>query len=153
MSINFKIHHCTVSVRNIEESSGFYSIFGFKLVLRWAASDGSLEIAHYLRSDGFLLEMFQYKANESLPFQDRAAGNDLDELGIKHIAFRVDNIRSVFEELRNMDCGKMTEILSGRTGIDYFFIADPDGNWVEVVQDDRELNTQHPHYLTSPGGN
>ena len=31
------------------------------------------------------------------------------------------------------------EITEGRTGIKYFFINDPDGNWVEIVQDDRAL--------------
>jgi len=31
---------------------------------------------------------------------------------------------------------KSVEIKHGRTGIDYFFIKDPSGNFIEFVQDD-----------------
>jgi catechol 2,3-dioxygenase-like lactoylglutathione lyase family enzyme len=82
--------------------------------------------------------MFQYAANRDLQPDNRAIGNDLEVLGVKHIAFEVADLYSAHEELRALNTA-ITDIVRGRTGIDYFFIADPDGNWVEVVQDDRDF--------------
>jgi glyoxylase I family protein len=134
----FKLHHWTLSVRDIEKSNQFYSIFGFKIVLRWTSQDNSLTIVHLSRDDEFLLEMFEYAANRELQPDSQAVGNDLEVLGVKHIAFEVADLNSTHEELSALKFA-ITDIVHGRTGIDYFFIADPDGNWVEVVQDNRNL--------------
>lgn len=147
MEILFKPHHCTLSVRDIDKSSAFYSIFGFKLVLRWAAPDNSLAIAHLARDDNFILELFQYESNRKLGPVNPAIGNDLERLGIKHIAFKVEDLSGAAEEFKRMNCGQMTDIQDGRTGIRYFFVADPDGNWVEITQDNRALNSDNPVFI------
>lgn len=139
MESSFVFHHFTLSVRDIRQSATFYRIFGFKPVLRWAAPDESLVIVHLSRTDGLILELFKYASNGDLPPSALTTGNDLDQVGIKHVAFRVPDIQTAARELKAMNCGEMTDVQHGRTGIDYFFIADPDGNWVEVAQDDRDL--------------
>jgi catechol 2,3-dioxygenase-like lactoylglutathione lyase family enzyme len=93
--------------------------------------------------------MFRYAINKDLSPMALAAGNDLEKLGVKHVAFSVSDINAAFEEFKAANCGEMTDIQHGRTGIDYFFIADPDGNWVEVVQDDRKLRPGNPVSTTS----
>jgi len=140
----FGLHHCTLSVRDTEKSAGFYAIFGFKLALRWTAEDASLVITHLTRDDGFILELFEYGSNRELPLNRPQIGNDLERTGVKHIAFSVADLRAAAAELQKMNCGEMTEIKLGRTGIEYLFIADPDGNWVEIVQDDRSLDPSDP---------
>lgn len=147
MDMLFKPHHCALSVRDIDESAAFYDIFGFKLVLRWVARDCSLTIAHLSRDSEFILELFQYESNKGLDPIHPTVGNDLERLGVKHIAFNVADLSAAAAEFREMYFGEMTEIQHGRTGIDYFFVADPDGNWVEITQDDRTLSPDHPTFL------
>jgi glyoxylase I family protein len=134
------VHHVTLSVRNIDRSADFYSIFGFKLVLQWEAPDGPLAIAHLLRNDGFILELFQYAENSDAPIAGPDVGNDLQQLGVKHFAFRVTELEAAHNELLGKQWGRLTSIQPGRTGLKFFFIADPDGNWVEIVEDSRALS-------------
>ncbi len=140
----YVLHHVTLSVRDIYKTADFYAVFGFKLVLRWVDSDDSLAIAHFARKDGFILEMFQYGRNGGRSRPELEVGNDLEDLGVKHIAFKVSDIRAARTELLAIECGELTEIQPGRTGVEYFFVADPDGNWVEILQDDRSLDSENP---------
>lgn len=146
MEMSFKPHHFALSVRDVNRSIAFYGIFGFKLVLQWVALDDSLTISH-LAIDDFVLELFSYASNENGDSLRLAVGNDLERLGVKHLAFSVMDLVAAAAELSEMRCGEMTEIQRGRTGIDYFFIADPDGNWLEITQDDRDLSADHPIFL------
>lgn len=138
--MHFETHHFTLSVRNIETSTAFYALFGFRRVFEWVAEDDSLTIVHLSAGDGIILEMFQYSSNRGVLPSQPAVGNDLEALGVKHIAFSVTDLDATFQEMEARQCGQMTRIQHGRTEIDYFFIADPDGNWVEVVKDDRMLS-------------
>ena len=139
--IPFTPHHWTLSVSSADASAAFYAAFGFRTALTWAAEDGSLTISHLARDDGFILELFEYAANRGRGPASLEPGNDLELRGVKHMAFRVPDLAETARAFRQMDCGMTTEIQHGRTGISYFFIADPDGNWVEIVQDDRTLDT------------
>lgn len=150
MEILFRPHHCALSVRDTGESAAFYSIFGFKLVLQWTAPDDSLTIVHLARDDDFILELFEYESNRKLGPVNITVGNDLERLGVKHIAFKVDDLSGAAEEFKRMNSGEMTGIQNGRTGIRYFFIADPDGNWVEITQDNRALNPDDPAFVGGP---
>lgn len=140
----FKVHHFTISVRDIDDSSRFYTLFGFELALRWDALDGSLSIAHLADESGFILEMFQYNENATLPRPQIDIGNNLYDLGVKHFAFRVADVHAAWAELNSIEYIEITEIRQGRTGVEYFFASDPDGNWVEIVQDDRSLDSGNP---------
>lgn len=115
---------------------------------KWAARDGSLIIAHLSRAEGFILEMWQYAVNRKRPIAELAVGNDLELPGVKHIAFKVSDVRAAYAELLATERGELTKVQLGRTGVEYFFIADPDGNWVEIVQDDRRLDVENPVSLT-----
>jgi catechol 2,3-dioxygenase-like lactoylglutathione lyase family enzyme len=132
----FSIHHGTLSVADLDRSIAFYSHFGFEPVTRWAAEDGSLGIVH-LSLGGIILELFCYAANNSKVSGLYGVGNDLEQIGVKHLALRVSSLHAAKALLADLDMPTGTEISHGRTGIDYFFVQDPDGLWLEIVEDHR----------------
>jgi glyoxylase I family protein len=142
-------HHVTISVRDLDSTVAFYSELGWQLVLRWDDPDGSLRIAHLALADGQLLEVFAYAANTALPPPaPLGVGNDLETVGVKHFGVRVDDLEKARGRLVDKWPDRVTPIRRGRTGIDYFFVCDPDGLWVEVVHDTRALDPNHPTLLS-----
>jgi catechol 2,3-dioxygenase-like lactoylglutathione lyase family enzyme len=143
----FSPHHVALSVRDCAASARFYEFFGYEVVLTWQAEDDSLTIVHLMRSDGQVVELFGYAANRAAAPLTPAPGNDLDRLGLKHFAFNVEDIEGAREAILAATLGEVTPIVHGRTRIAYFFVRDPDGNWVEIVQEDRGLDPQRPWQL------
>ena len=134
--MEFRTHHVAISVRDVGVTTEFYRLFGFEPVFRM--DDVDLSIAHLARPDGLMLEVFRYPANEGAPRLHADAGNDMESLGVKHFAFRVDDVHSVHGAL--VERGhEVTDVRHGRADVDFFFVADPDGMWVEILQDDRDL--------------
>lgn len=132
-----QFHHIALSVRNLSMSQAFYEQLGFKQVHRWDADDNSLIIVH-LKLGGVVLELFAYASNfATRPLQLEVA-NNLTQIGVKHFGLEVANVRKCLEDMRatGYETSK-PEITKGRTDVDYFFIKDPDGMWVEIVQDNR----------------
>jgi glyoxylase I family protein len=140
-------HHVAISVRDLKSTLDFYRRFGFELVLRWDAPDDSLSIAHLVGAGGVVLEVFRYSANADELMPNLEVGNDLERIGVKHFGFKVSDIRTTHREMSAEFGQRVTDIQHGRTGIDYFFVCDPDGLWVELVQDDRALDATNPTYL------
>jgi glyoxylase I family protein len=134
--MEFRTHHVSISVRDVAATTEFYRLFGFEPVFRM--DDVDLSIAHLARPDGLMLEVFRYPENEDAPKLHADAGNDMEAMGVKHFAFRVDDVRSVHGELVGRGY-EVTEVRHGRADVDFFFVADPDGMWVEILQDDRDL--------------
>ncbi|MEM9243957.1 MAG: VOC family protein [Pseudomonadota bacterium] len=133
----FVFHHVAISVSNPQRSIAFYQQLGFKPVFEWAADDGSLQIIH-LDLAGTLLELFAYKNFEPLKQQGKKVETDLPRIGVKHFALRVQSIEDAKQHVLEKGIADQIEIKRGRTGIDYFFIQDPDGIWVEIVEDNRQ---------------
>lgn len=146
-SRGFRAHHTAISVRDLDATASFYAALGFRLCVQWQARDGSLTITHFGSPGGHFLEVFWYAKNAKLAPLDLALGNDLTAIGVKHLAFSVDDIRAAREELVGKGFATATPIQRGRTEMDYFFVRDPDGMWVEVTQDDREVGPERPIFL------
>lgn len=149
--IEFAPHHVTLSVRDWAHSVHFYEFFGYRTVLTWQADDDSLTITHMMRSDGQVVELFAYAANRAAAPLALGQGNDLDQLGLKHFAFTVRDLKSARDAVLAAALGEVTPIVEGRTRIAYFFVKDPDGNWVEIVQENRSLDPDRPWYLGPSG--
>jgi glyoxylase I family protein len=132
--VQYRFHHVALSVKDRRASVEFYERFGFREVLVWEAEDGSLSITH-LRLGDSTLELFNYR--DAFDDADRRSepGNNLLEIGPKHLALVTESLEKSHRELA--DVGGLTAITEGRTGLRYFFVPDPDGIWVEVVEPSR----------------
>ena len=136
----FSIHHVAIGVTDLEKSVPFYEQLGFEVVMQWQADDRSLSIVH-MRLNGMLLELFCYAGEpREEGMNELTLASDLKRIGTRHFGLKVDDIeasRQRMVELGLME-GQVT-VTRGRTGIKYFFLRDPDGLFIEVVQDDRAL--------------
>ena len=133
----FSPHHVAISVSSLEQSTAFYEKLGFTEVMRWQADDGGLTIVQ-MQLVGLLLEMFCYASPKEGEVKGRSLESDLKMLGTKHFGLRVADIEMARKQLiENGLIDAFVSVTKGRTGINYLFLRDPDGMFVEIVQDDR----------------
>lgn len=133
----FRIHHVSINVTDIAKSKAFYHELGFVECHQYATEDGGLKIAHLLGGN-CIVELFCYSASPDA----RNLSREIEHrqfIGIDHFSLETDNIDKAYEMLTNY-LSEGTGILQGRTYIRYFFINDPDGNRIEIVEDKRGYN-------------
>lgn len=129
----FNINHVAISVTNKEASVEFYKKFGFKEFKSWEAEDESIKI-EMLKLENTVLEIFCYQENTQLPETAKSIATDLPVIGTKHFALGVENIEEAKKFVLENNICKDVEIKVGRLGKPYFFIADPDGILVEIIE-------------------
>jgi catechol 2,3-dioxygenase-like lactoylglutathione lyase family enzyme len=135
--MSYSPHHTAISVRNLGVSVTFYESLGFREIHRYDEDDDSMSIVHMKLGESFL-EIFFYKKNiTAAPIEQGFAG-DPEVVGVKHIALRADDLEAALDDMRTKGYANSdTHIIQGRTKVSYFFIQDPDGMWVEFVNDKR----------------
>lgn len=129
----FNINHVAISVTNKEASVEFYKKFGFKEFKSWEAEDESIKI-EMLKLENMVLEIFCYQENTPLPETAKRIATDLPVIGTKHFALGVENIEEAKKFVIENNICKDVEIKVGRLGKPYFFIANPDGILVEIIE-------------------
>ena len=133
------IHHIAITVKDIKKSISFYEKLGFREVFHWISEDKTLEIVNMKLGDIFL-EIFSFSSYKEIPELHRDLWENLKIIGVKHFALKTEKIEKTLEYLKKEGIAdKDTKVNKGRTGILYFFIKDPDGIFVEIVQDNRNL--------------
>jgi len=109
----------------------FYAKLGFRRVRSWRDESGSVCIVHLALND-YLLEVFWYSDHRPRSLESAELENDLRVVGVKHFALQVSDLQQALAALREHGyADNSTSISLGRTGIHYFFIKDPSGNWLE----------------------
>ncbi|MFN8621789.1 MAG: VOC family protein [Chloroflexota bacterium] len=125
------VHHMGLMCRDIRAMEAWYTQhFGFRRAR--AIGSGSDEIL-FLAADGFYLELFV--AAEPSPVGP-LTGPGPSYPGWRHLAFKVDDVDAVLAEM-----GDDAHITAGPMSFDAFipgwktvWVADPDGNIVEISQ-------------------
>ena len=140
------MYHTGLVVQDLDKSVQFYrDVIGLKVVRELERNGGPIaQVVGYpdahLRGamlglegeEGNILELIQYlnPIAASRPTTERSV------LGGSHIAFYVDDIEQAFQELVSnggQPLNPPVEIAPGRSGC---YMQDPDGNWIELIQQD-----------------
>ena len=119
--MQFSFYHENYNVRDLDRSLAFYrDALGLTEQRRIVAPDGSFIIV--------------YLANENAPFEleltwlrDHPQKYDLGECEF-HLAFRADDFKAAHALHEQMGC-----ICYENPSMGIYFIADPDGYWLEII--------------------
>ena len=119
--MKFVINHNNLNVLDLNKSIAFYQqALGLKEVRRKEASDGSFILV-------FLGDGQTPHSIELTWLRDRTEAYNLGENEF-HIAFTVDDFAAAHALHSEMGC-----ICYENKGMGIYFIADPDGYWLEVI--------------------
>ena len=113
--------------RSRESSSpGLSSIVGY--------DDAHIRVALLTGTDGHVLELIQY-VNPAGTMRDADQQYERSLSGATHLAFLVDDIEGVFQRLLAAGGTQLNPPVETRPGVQACYIQDPDGNWIELVED------------------
>ena len=129
----FNFNHVTISVDNLENTIKFYKNFGFQMYKEY--HDENVDIV-MLKLENIILEMFHYQEKEELPEHSKELGIDLKTVGNKHFGLGVKDIIEAKKFIEdNKLCNGEITITNGRLGKPYFFIKDPNGILMEIIEE------------------
>ena len=119
--MNFKFIHNNFNVLDLDKSLAFYrEALGLKEVRRILGPDGQFILAYL--GDGETSH-----ALELTWLRDRKAPYNLGDNEF-HLAFRVDDYEAALAKHKKMGC-----VCYENESMGIYFIADPDGYWLEIV--------------------
>jgi lactoylglutathione lyase len=126
--------HVGLSVADLEAAEGFYtSAFGFERQLAFELSPHPIRGVMLTHPDGFRLERFEHSA--SVPGLQAATPIEAHATrGYNHFALRSEDIDRLWERAIEAGAsGVMPPAPSPEPGVRFAFLADPEGNLVELV--------------------
>jgi glyoxylase I family protein len=124
-----KMHHIAISVSDLDKSLQFYkNILGFVEAKSFEREDLGAR-AVFITLDSIQIELWHF--TEQTKNSDDLF--DLQILGIKHLAFAVNNIEEKHKELKaqGIDISKPKTAATGK----YCFFKDPDGIPLELYEE------------------
>ena len=157
-----KLHHFSIAVRDLDESIRWYeAIFGLRLERQGSLSSPEITGRNaFLARDGIRVELWSLDGAAPVPAERLEPNTDLLTGGTKHIAFEVDGLQSVVDELvrRGVDIATVqrnqgephlfeehpeTEPGTGKGPAFAAFVRDPDGTLIELL-DPGQLASSSP---------
>lgn len=130
----FQADHYAISVKDLNASIAFYQALEFQIVKKFQAEDESLSIVH-MKNGNFILELFAYREYKDIPKTSLSLNEDLPIVGSKHFGLYVQDLKKAADYLLEKQLiKKEPEIRTGRLGRSYFFISDPNGILVEIIE-------------------
>ncbi len=129
-----KLGHIALSVSNLERSVAFYGKhFGLRRGKKYDHQDKGFSIA-FLQKGDITLELFEFRSHKPLPAYRRRLDKDLKTLGVKHFSVEVADIEGIYKKLKRAKVVFGTDLRVFANGARYFFIKDPDGILVEIME-------------------
>jgi len=121
------IGHNAYRVRDLDKSLAFYcGILGFKEAFRLYRDDGSTWLVYVLVNDDTFIELF--------PGGEEALEIGPKSIAYTHVSLAVDDIFATVRELAGRGLEVIGEPKMGRDYNYQFWITDPDGNRIELMQ-------------------
>jgi len=119
------IDHVAITVRDLQETIDFYAKLGFKPAQR---SETPKQMIQFLEAGQARLEVFAPK--------EKTTSKELDEqdLGMKHIAIKVDDIWKTYKELKEKGVVFDSEPWRTSVGNTIAFFKDPNGILLQLLQ-------------------
>ena len=120
------VDHVAITVKDLARSIAFYQKLGFAVIRQ---SENPTQRMVFVGNGLAELELFGLKdeaAKEVPPLQN-------DEVGLKHIAFHVDDLEGVVDALKQKGITFTTEIRRSGPRASIFF-TDPDGTILQLLE-------------------
>ena len=134
--------HTGIITKNIKESLYFYhDILGLEIIQEFTDDSEYINkitgiengIAHFIKlkaTDGTVIELLEYPSHPTEPHK-----LSILNVGVLHIALRVENAENAYQELNQKNIKTLSEPVLSSEGIaKVFFCIDPDGTRVELVE-------------------
>ncbi len=120
--------HAALNVKDLDRSLAFYSgILGFPEMLRLHKDDGSTWLVYLRITDDQYLELFPGAEEDRAPKSWHANG-------VTHICLSVADIEKIVGNLTARGVKLIVPLKDGADGNRQAWIADPDGNRIELMQ-------------------
>ncbi len=123
--------HTSISVNDLSESREFYeSVFNFKFRSEGERKELKSKFLNLEDENHNVIELFKH--DNPTPLSDDLM--NMQKVGIKHIAFIVDNIEKVIKNSRKYNSKIIWPPKEGITVKRVAFISDPNGIPIELVE-------------------
>lgn len=120
-----QLGHVAYSVSDLEASLDFYCAkLGLQEAFRLYHDDGSTWIVYLLVGQGGFIELFP----GGTPGAGRVEGS------YRHLCLAVDDMAATLEDLRGRGLALEGEANRGKDGNVQFWLTDPDGNRIELME-------------------
>ena len=128
MSPILGVHHIAIIASDYQRSKHFYTaILGAEILHEtYRAARQSYKLDLRL-PDGVQIELFSFPHPPPRPSRPEACG-------LRHLAFKVENVAKAVEYFENQGISCEDIRLDEFTGMQYTFLADPDGLPIELYQ-------------------
>lgn len=129
-----RVLHVGISVSDMDRSLKWYrDVLGFDELLKDSyVPPLSARVCFVRGCGGYQIELFQYDSPKAIPADRLDPDMDLQTIGTKHVAFLVDDMKSLKEHFLRNKVDIAHEI--NMDGESVMFIRDPDGVLLEFMQ-------------------
>ena len=147
--------HIALRVNDLERSLAFYGKLGFPEFLCLTQEDGRTWIAYLRVSDSLFIELFPGGDGSDVPGPETT--------GVNHLCLTTDDIEKTAAHLESVGIAATSPLVASRRGVDGnrgMWIADPDGNRIEIMEMAADCvqyealkavqNGEPPHVLVRP---
>ena len=122
------MHHVALISGDYERSKKFYTqVLGFEIINEAYREDRKSYKLDLALNGDYLLEIFSFPHPADRPSYPEAKG-------LRHLAFKTDNIEYAFEALKNNKIKIEQLRIDEFTGKRFFFFYDPDGQPLEMYE-------------------
>lgn len=118
--------HVAYRVKDFTRSVEWYTrVLGLEEAFRLHKDDGTLWLIYLRLSEDNFIELFEQPAGE------RA---ETPQLGMQHLCLHVDDLTGTLQQLAERGYQVTGEPRTGRDGARQYWITDPDGNRIELME-------------------